>query len=211
MGWKHFRSDALFAPKYACCRRSQLLQHPPRISLQFSISAYRSYTVTIPVTRMTPASLFNRLPTSGENENVFARGFSVGSGGATRSHRDWDFHPQSPSCGPARFHRPERVIQLVPAQDSTALKRTQRTALGVSNRGDTAPGQDSCARDWRCGIQLARRAPSYQIIHHRPRALGNLERNPFIAFRFALLPPSPRLATRVRLAFHRQPAASRVV
>ena len=38
--WKQFRSDALFARKYSCRRRSRLHPHPPRISLQFSISAY---------------------------------------------------------------------------------------------------------------------------------------------------------------------------
>ena len=132
-------------------------------------------------------------------------------GGATRSHRESDFHPQSPSCGQTRFHRPGRAIQLVPAPAPTARERTQRTSLGVSNRGDPAPGQDNCAHDLRFGIQLARRARCHQIIHYWQRALGNVERNPFIAFRFELLPPSPRLATRVRLAFHRQPAASRVV
>ena len=69
-------------------------------------------------------------------------------GGATRSHRDWDFHPQVPLCGPTRSHRPERVIQLVPAPDPTALKRTQRTSFGVATRGDPAMGQDSRGAVW---------------------------------------------------------------
>ena len=38
-------------------------------------------------------------------------------------------------------------MQLVPGPDPTARKRTQRTPLGVANRGDTAPGQDNDAAD----------------------------------------------------------------
>src|ERR1035441_7203828 len=76
------------------------------------------------------------------------RGSSGRSGGASRSHRDSELQPQVPPSGATRSQRLGWVIEFVPAPVSTALKRTQRTSLGVATRGDLAPGQDSRRAGW---------------------------------------------------------------